>query len=249
MSVLYKPTGPAYEYAEIALNLYKGCRNGCFYCYAPKSTRVSPEIFSKKEYIRVRPNIIQQLKKEIVKFQNNQNINILLSFTSDCYQELEKELQVTREALEIISFYNVPFTVLTKSGSWGLVRDMDLFKKNPNNCYSATLTLDNHEHSRQFEPNAPLPEDRIEALRIAKEVGIKTWASFEPVLYSEQTLNLIEISHKYIDLLKVGKFNAKYKTQKAWENSIDWKLFRTQAIELLEKLNCKYIIKKDLLKA
>ena len=38
MSIIYEPRGKAREYAELAVNLYKGCAHACIYCYAPAAT-------------------------------------------------------------------------------------------------------------------------------------------------------------------------------------------------------------------
>lgn len=35
MHIIYKTTGRAREYSELAVNLYQGCAHACAYCYAP----------------------------------------------------------------------------------------------------------------------------------------------------------------------------------------------------------------------
>ena len=45
MNAIYEPKGRAGEYAQLAVNLWRGCPHGCTYpCYAPldrKSTRLN----------------------------------------------------------------------------------------------------------------------------------------------------------------------------------------------------------------
>ena len=55
MSIIYEPRGKAREYAELAVNLYKGCSHACVYCYAPAATFCDREKFSSPDYIRPRP--------------------------------------------------------------------------------------------------------------------------------------------------------------------------------------------------
>ena len=43
--VIYRPSGPALEYSELGLNLYKGCSHACIYCYVPIATCVKRENF------------------------------------------------------------------------------------------------------------------------------------------------------------------------------------------------------------
>jgi DNA repair photolyase len=248
LAIIYSPRGPASEYAELAANLYRGCSHGCLYCYAPGALFMNKEDFHNESLIAPRPNVIAQLKKDCIKYANS-TVNVLLSFTTDAYQPCEKDLGITRQALELFVNYNIPVTILTKGGSWGLIRDLNLIKSNPKNEWAVTLTETDPEMSRIWEPLAALPNDRIESLKIAKSHGIKTWVSLEPVVNPQTVYEIIKATHKFVDLYKVGKYNAKYKDQKDYEKSIDWKLFRTKAIELLDRLNCKYIIKKDLLEA
>ena len=177
MTTIYEPKGKAHEYSPLAVNLYKGCGHGCKYCYAPATTKTKRAIFQSPDYIRPRSGILKALKKDAAKLAGDKR-EILLSFTSDPYQPIEKDLGVTRQALEILMAHGLTVTILTKGGTWGIIRDMDLLKMNPRNAWSVTLTHDDPAVSLEWEPGAPLPEARIESLRIAHEAGIKTWVSF-----------------------------------------------------------------------
>jgi DNA repair photolyase len=156
---------------------------------------------------------------------------ILLSFTSDPYQSAEKTLGVTRKALEILTVHGLTVTVLTKGGAWGVIRDTDLLKTNPSNAWSVTLTLDDPVVSVKWEPGAALPADRIESLRRAYSVGIKTWVSFEPVLDPEAVYRLLDQTSAFVDFYKVGKLNYH-----PLAREIDWRRFMGQMEERLSRL-------------
>ena len=98
--------------------------------------------------------------------------------------------------------------------------------------------------SKDWEPGAASPEDRLVALDWAKSSGIKTWASFEPVIDPEQTLNLIRQAMPYLDEIKIGKWNHDKRA-----NEIAWPKFVYQAAIILQGFKGKILFKKDLLAA
>jgi DNA repair photolyase len=233
--VIYEPKGKAKEYCELATNLYAGCSHGCTYCYAPSATYKTREAFSK---VRARDLIIEHITKEAPKYSGRE---ILLCFTCDPYQHLETELNITRQAIDALHQNNCIVNILTKGGSRS-IKDFDLLSRNPHlSKYGATLTFTIDEDSLKFEPFAAVPEDRFIALRKAHELGIRTWASLEPVIIPKQTLQIIEHTKDFVDLYKVGKWNY----DKA-AKQIDWKDFRNEVISLLESYNKEYYIKEDL---
>lgn len=243
MPAIYEPRGKAREYSPLACNLYKGCSHACVYCFAPSATFTDREKFSSPDYIRAKPDILATLFNEAPKMAGDPR-EILLSFTSDPYQPCERTKKLTRMALRTLMENNLTVTILTKGGSWGIIRDMDLLKMNPCNTWSVTLTHDDPAVSLEWEPGAALPKDRIESLRIAHAASIKTWVSFEPVFDPEAVYRLLEATHDFVDLYKVGKLNYHPRAKE-----IDWSEFREKIIARLERLGKPYLIKKDLLAA
>ena len=241
--IIYEPRGKALEYSPLALNLYKGCSHACLYCFAPSATFTERERFSSPDYIRPRAGILEGLKKDAAKLAGDKR-EILLSFTSDPYQPIEKDLRLTRQALEILTAHGLTVTVLTKGGAWGVRRDMDLLKQNSRNAWSVTLTHDDPAVSVEWEHGAALPEDRIESLRLAHAAGIRTWISFEPVIDPEAVYRLLEATASFVDFYKVGRWNYDARAK-----DINWPTFREKAISQLEKLGKSYLIKRDLLEA
>lgn len=239
MPAIYQPRGKALEYSPLALNLYKGCSHGCAYCFAPSATFTPREQFHSADHIRPRPDILAQAEKDAKKLAGDHR-DVLLSFTSDVYQPAEERYQVTREALLILKKHQLHPTILTKGGALAR-RDFDILQSIPGAAFAVTLTCRDAKASLDWEPGAALPEVRIENLREAHKAGIRTWVSFEPVLYPAQVLDMIRETAPFVDLFKVGKLNYHPHAK-----TIDWPKFRVDVVALLKDTGKPYIIKKDL---
>ena len=237
MKIIYETRGKAKEYCTLAVNLYKGCDHGCKYCYAPSATFTTREKFNNHQ--EPRKNIIEKLKKDAEKHPGNGQ-QVLLSFTSDPYQHLDQELQLTRQAIKILKENGYNVVILSKGGN-NIKRDFDLLDND--DYIGATLTFNNKEDSLKWEPGAALPEERIQVLKEAHD-RINTWVSLEPVIVPEQTLDLIDETHQFVDMYKIGKLNYHQEI----EEKIDWREFATKAIGKMKKYNKNYYIKNDLRK-
>ena len=77
MVIIYKPQGRAKEFADLAINIYKGCTHSCKYCYGAKI----PWVPAEKYYETANPkgDVISRLKKDAKKLKGN-SAEILLSF-------------------------------------------------------------------------------------------------------------------------------------------------------------------------
>ena len=238
MNVIYQPKGPAAEYAAWAVNLFQGCVHGCAYCYAPGTLRQSRDVFHGS--CLPRHGILEKLDRD-AKWMQRAGITdpVLLCFTCDPYQE-PAEVGVTRQAIKTLNSRGIPVNILTKAGFLSRI-DFDLLCQHPGNRYGVTLTCDNWQDSRKWEPGADYPEERLAALRDAHQMGIKTWISCEPVLYPIQTLALIRLAWRFCDHIAVGKLNRHPRAQE-----IDWKAFHAEVVELLKNVGVPYTIKNDL---
>lgn len=242
MAYIYEPAGKAKEYGDLALNMYTGCSHGCLYCYVPRACKVNPEAF---HIPKVREINERALDREIEKLRSNgsNGINppqVFLCFTCDSYQHLDQEHRITRTIIQRLNRAGIGVRILTKAGLRSTM-DFDLLSTSTRNEYGATLTFVTHWQSKDWEPGAADPGDRIEALDKAHSLGIPTWASLEPVIDPEQSLELIRLSAPYVDMYKVGKWNHDTRA-----NAIDWPAFAAAAVELLKSLGKNYYIKKDL---
>lgn len=237
MRVIYEPKGAALEYSQLAVNLYRGCEHGCKYCFAPGCQFMTKEKYFNNQVVR--KDILNYLQKDLIEMnKNNDKRKVLLCFICDPYQKEYNFNIITRKALELFKNYNINFQMLTKGG-YKAVRDFDLYKKG--DAYATTLTFEDEQKSLYWEPNASVPNERIQSLKLAKSLGIETWVSFEPVIDPKETYKLFERTKDFTDLYKIGKIN-RYNTGL----EVDWKKFTNKIINMCEKNNKKYYIKDSL---
>lgn len=236
MPVIYEPKGKAREYSPLALNIYEGCSHGCIYCYARMIRKKKLEQFI---YSKPRVDILSKLENDLRKWKGPKEA-VLLCFMCDPYQPIDADLKLTRLAIKALNRHGFPVQILTKGGMRA-ARDFDILSRNQGNKFAVTLTTNDPAESRQWEPGATLPDERIESLKQAHEKGIETWVSFEPVFNPNAVYRLINATHSFVDLYKVGKLNYHSRAKE-----IDWRAFRIKTENLLNSLGKKYYIKDDL---
>lgn len=241
MITIYEPKGRAKEYSLLALNLFTGCVHGCEYCYAPKTLHKTAEQFSmnvkpRSPSKRSEKEFITCLRRDAERYFAGTDKRVLLCFTCDPYPPVEIEKGFTRQALEVLREFDIPFQILTKGGMRA-ARDFDLY--GPNDVFAETFTFANDTQLHQYEPKSAYWGDRYRALEYAHEKDISTWVSLEPVIDPEQSLANLESLAFNTDLFKIGKLNYK-------KTNIDWRQFGINAIKLCEKFNKPYYIKSDL---
>jgi DNA repair photolyase len=196
------------------------------------------EEFNKPE---PRKDIIAKLANDAVWLKaKGESFNILLCFSCDPYQPINDKVQITKKAIEILHFYGQTVTILTKGG-YRAIPDMSLLSKGDQ--FAVTLTCTVVADSLRWEPGAALPQERIDTLKEAKARGLYTWVSLEPVLYPEQSLDLIRLTHDFVDKYKLGVLNY-VKPDKP----IKWKEYGEKAIELVKSYGNDFYVKEDLKK-
>lgn len=175
-SVLTKSKLPASDYCY---NPYVGCTHDCKYCYAhfmKRFTGHDNDIWGK--FLDYKENCIELLSKEITKVDVKHSI--FLSSVTDCYQPIERKLELTRKSLEIFKEYGSNVSILTKSDI--VTRDIDILKDMENVEVGLSIGILNDDYSKILEPGATLPSKRIEALKKLNGSGIKTYVFIGPII-------------------------------------------------------------------
>ncbi len=234
VTAIYEAKGSAREYSELACNLYRGCGHQCLYCYGPQVLHTDKAKFADPE---PRKGILEQLQKDSTVFlRKGETRPVLFCFLTDPYQPIDEAYQLTRQAIMVLKEHGWHVMILTKGGNHAL-RDFDLLDSK--DCFGVTLTLLNEEGSRKWEPHAAPPAERIETLKVAHAQGIPTWVSLEPVIAPPVTLEIIKLTHEFVDEYKVGVMNY-------MNLGVDWRQFANDVTALLDNLGCKYYLKRDL---
>ena len=196
-TILQKAThGNEWFGIDYNMNLYKGCCHKCIYCDS-RSNCYQVEDFDR---VRAKKDEIEILSKELKSKRKKGVIGI--GAMSDTYNPFEKQYEITRKALELISYYNFGVSIETKSSL--ITRDIDIF--NEINSKSAiilkfTITTANDELSRKIEPNVCVSSERLKAMKKLSENGIFVGTLLKPIIpfitdSEENIRNVIKLSAK-----------------------------------------------------
>ncbi len=148
------------------VNPYRGCEHGCVYCYARPSHAylgysAGLDFETKLLY---KPKAASMLEREIGK-PGYAAKPITLGANTDPYQPIDRTLKLTRSILEVLSRFNHPVMIVTKSA--GVLRDLDILQslaeRNLVRVYLSVTTLDG-DLARRMEPRAPAPRRRLQAI-------------------------------------------------------------------------------------
>jgi DNA repair photolyase len=231
MKIIYEPAGRAREYSPMAANLYENCSHACFYCFNRR--------FAKGDFKqgRTRVNVIEDLKKDCANLPEKM-YPVLLCFLCDPYQECAGD--TTREAIAVLKKAGLSVQILSKAGE-SAMRDFDLLDST--DYVAASLTFIDPKKSRKNEPGAALPENRFQYLREAKARGFHTWASLEPVIEVEETMQIIQETKEFVDLYRLGVLNYHEPPKR-----INWTSYGVRVVTQLNFNKKGYQIKDDLKK-
>lgn len=167
-----------------SINPYRGCEHGCIYCYA----RPTHEYFGLSAGLDFETKIfVKQKAPELLekRFSTKSWAPQVVAFSGnvDCYQPVEKELQITRKCLEVFLKFRNPVGIITKNAL--VLRDLDILHELAKyNLVVVTLsvtTLDNRL-ARKMEPRTSAPEKRLDALAKLTAAGIPTNVNIAPVI-------------------------------------------------------------------
>ncbi|MCI8276662.1 MAG: radical SAM protein [Clostridia bacterium] len=159
------------------MNLYKGCSHKCIYCDS-RSNCYQVENFDK---VRAKKGEIEILNKELRAKRKKGVIGI--GAMSDTYNPFEKQYEITRKALKLISYYNFGVSIETKSNL--IVRDIDIFKeinKKASVILKFTITSADDNLSRQIEPNVSASSERLKAMKQLSSQGLFVGTLLTPIM-------------------------------------------------------------------
>ena len=171
------------------MNLYKGCCHKCIYCDS-RSNCYNIEDF----------DVIEILNQELKSKRKKGVIGI--GSMSDTYNPFEKQYEITKKALTLISYYGFGVSIETKSNL--IVRDIDIFKeisKKANVILKFTITSADDDLSRKIEPNVCVSSERLKAMHQLSKQGIFVGTLLSPLIpfitdSVENIKNVIKLSYE-----------------------------------------------------
>ena len=167
-----------------SLNPYQGCEHGCVYCYA----RNSHEYWGYdagldfESRILVKRNAVELLEKKISS-KNWKAYPIVLSGNTDCYQPIEKKLEITRKLLQLMLKYRHPAGIITKNAL--VTRDLDILKElAADNLIQVNISITSlsEETRRLLEPRTATIKKRFDAVETLSKNGIPVRVMAAPII-------------------------------------------------------------------
>jgi DNA repair photolyase len=128
------------------INPYTGCQHGCSYCYARFMKRVTGHKEPWGEFVDVKINAPDILRKEITK---KKRARVWVSGVCDPYQPLEAKYQLTRQCLEILAQNMWPVIIQTRSPL--VLRDIDIIRDAPDFEVGFSITTADDRIRKLFE--------------------------------------------------------------------------------------------------
>ncbi len=176
--ILTKPSGfmEGYDYS---LNPYSGCTFGCNYCYAAFFSRNREKMDNWGKWVEVKENALSLLRKK----RRRPLIDkvVYMSSVTDPYQPIDKELELTREILkEFAEYHKIGLVIQTRAAL--VTRDIDLFQKIGRVQVNMTVTTDDEQVRKVFEPYCPSNKVRLKAIKEIHDKGIQACITMTPLL-------------------------------------------------------------------
>lgn len=159
------------------MNIYRGCCHGCLYCDSRSTCYQNPDF----DTVKAKADALRILRDDLAR--KAQPAFIGMGAMSDPYNPFERELLLTRHALELIDAYQCGVTAATKSDL--IARDIDLYQSiqshSPVIC-KITITTTDDALAAKLEPGAPPPSRRLAALEQLSAAGVFSGVLLMPVL-------------------------------------------------------------------
>lgn len=202
MNCFTKTKGAAKEYAPISINPVIGCSNDCDYCYM---LAMRKRFKYETDRVTIKPGFLDTLRIQAPKKAAQiiaSGFPVMLSFTTDPFCDENLESNITYDVLKILFENNIPVAILTKSTP--NLKLLDLIISNKSLCsYGISIAYSGSEPDLH-EPNAAVVSRRIDLLKYAHEEGLRTFASFEPIVDLEFVIESVKQTRDFTDLFMFG---------------------------------------------
>jgi len=182
-TIIARNTSPDIPF-DRSINPYRGCEHGCIYCFA-RPTHAYYGLSAGLDFetkLFAKPSAAALLENELRK-SGYKPATIQLGANTDPYQPIERTRRITREVLDVLSRFNHPVGITTKSDL--VVRDLDILAPMAEKGLAAVAvsvtTLDG-ALARTMEPRCPTPAKRLAAVRKLSDAGVPVAVMTAPLI-------------------------------------------------------------------
>lgn len=164
----------------------RGCVHNCSYCYAKAMlsthgswNRPHPFPFDLSEIRKIFHSVFETDKDSRWRKVMEQRIPLRIGSMSDSFMKMDKKYGVTKELLKILSHYNYPYIIFTRSD---LVAEDEYLKLLRKDLCSVQFSIsgNNERLTKIIEPGAPSVHMRMQALKKLNKEGIWTTVRVNP---------------------------------------------------------------------
>jgi DNA repair photolyase len=163
---------------------YQNCDFECIYCDS-----------SYEKIVYIKQNAADIFEEEIKKIKKGR---IIVGSVHDSYQKAERDYNITRNILKIISKNSFTCNIITKSDL--VLRDIDILKKINNPYVTISIISLKESISNIFEKNVPKPKIRLETVNKLNTNGIKSGIAIIPILpfiNEDELEEMFKLAKKY----------------------------------------------------
>src|SRR5215204_2764362 len=180
-SALNRVKGMAFEWS---LNPYMGCAHRCTFCYV-RAFEARADLPFDDRYgrsIRVKVNIAGVLARDLAR-PSWAHEPVVIGPATDPYQPAEGRYRLTRACLQTLAAASNPFSLITRGPL--IVRDVDVLRHAAGRADVSVVfsvpTLDDTVW-RRTEPGTAPPRQRLRALKLLVDSGVKASVGLAPIL-------------------------------------------------------------------
>ena len=193
---------------DFTLNPYGGCSFGCAYCYAAFFSRDAKSRDEWGRWVKAKTNAAELLERRLRRKPDFLDGKLVyMSSVTDPYQPIEREIGLTRGLLRLMagdshreegqiamlddangnaSGPNPKPKLVVQTRSPDVVRDCALFRQIERNGgrvqVNMTVTTDDEDVRRVFEPFCPSNAARLSAIAEVKAAGVDACVTMTPLL-------------------------------------------------------------------
>src|SRR5438552_9967928 len=167
-----------------SLNPYMGCVHRCTFCYVRaferRAARPSDDRYGSS--IRVKTNVAEVLRRELSR-RSWEGEPVAIGAATDPYQPAEGRYRLTRACLEVLRDAAQDFSIITRGPL--IVRDAELLAAASRRAdVSVTFSVPTLDRDvwRKTEPGTSPPHQRLRALRVLVEHGVRASVGMAPLL-------------------------------------------------------------------